>query len=96
MASEGTATVLRISIIDESDESTRLAVEGWLTGPWVEELRLQSERFLSHGNGFTLDLEKLWFVDSKGAALLRELAARRVEHVNCSAFISEQLKETTL
>ena len=71
-------------------------LEGWLTGPWVDELRNQSEQALSEAKTVTLDLAKVWFVDSKGAALLRELAGRHVTHINCSPFLREQLKETTL
>jgi ABC-type transporter Mla MlaB component len=86
--------VLRISIITNADKSIRLGVEGWLVGPWVEELRQQSERALAESQRVTLDLEKLLFVDVHGAALLRQLADRQVAHLNCSAFISQQLKET--
>jgi ABC-type transporter Mla MlaB component len=88
--------VLRISIDNDSDKNIRLSVEGWLVGPWVEALRQQSEQALSQCGKLTLDLEKLLFVDSRGAALLRELAQRHVVHVNCSSFISQQLKETTI
>lgn len=85
--------MLRISINTDPDKSIRLSVEGWLLGPWIEELRQQVEKALSEGK-VTLDLENLLFVDSSGAALLREFAARHVAHVNCSTFISQQLKET--
>jgi ABC-type transporter Mla MlaB component len=88
--------VLRISIADDSNRGIRLMVEGWLTGPWVNELRTQSEQALGEAKSLTLDLGKLWFVDPQGAALLRELANRNVAQVNCSTFIREQLKETTL
>ena len=92
----GKETVLRISIIDDSDESVRLALEGWLVGPWVDEVRRQSEQALSGAKTVTLDLGKVWFMDPSGAALLRELASRQVEHVNCSTFLSQQLKETAI
>ena len=88
--------MLRISILDDSADSVRLTLEGWLVGPWVDELRKQSEQALSEKKAVTLDLEKVWFVDPSGTALLRELASRQVEHVNCSAFLSRQLKETTI
>lgn len=88
--------MLRISIIDESEQNMRLSVEGWLIGPWVGELRNQSEQALSRTKALTLDLSKLWFVDPDGVALLRELASRQVAQVNCSSFISGQLKETTI
>ena len=88
--------MLRISIIQNPTESVRLALEGWLVGPWVDEVRRQSEQWLAEGKAVTLDLEKVRFVDASGTALLRELSSRKVEHVNCSAFLSQQLKETTI
>jgi ABC-type transporter Mla MlaB component len=88
--------VLRISIVDDSERSVRLVLEGRLVGPWVTELRKQSEQALSEAKKVTLDLEKVWFVDASGTALLRELADREVEQANCSVFISQQLRETTL
>ena len=88
--------MLRISICDESEENIQLALEGWLVGPWVDELRQQSDRALSDPKRVTLDCEKLWFADPSGIALLRELAKRRVTQINCSTFISQQLKESTV
>jgi ABC-type transporter Mla MlaB component len=88
--------VLRISIIDDSKQSVRLVLEGWLVGPWVDELRKQSEQALSEAKTLTLDLGQVLFVDARGAALLRELATRQVERVNCSTFLSQRLKETTI
>jgi ABC-type transporter Mla MlaB component len=88
--------VLRISIADDSEQRVRCTLEGWLVGPWVEELRKQSEQALSERKTITLDLAKVWFVDPRGTALLQELVNRQVEHVNCSAFITQQLRETTL
>jgi hypothetical protein len=88
--------VLRISVTDESEKAIRLRVEGWLVGAWVEELRLQTQTAFSQAKALSLDLEKLWFVDPQGAALLRELALRNVAQLNCSPFIDQQLKETTL
>jgi ABC-type transporter Mla MlaB component len=92
----GRETVLRISICDDSEQGVRLVLEGRLVGPWVNELRKQSEQALSQAKNVTLDLGKVSFVDPSGVALLRELGDRQVEHVNCSIFISQQLKETTL
>jgi len=92
----GNKTVLRISMIDESEQRVRLALEGWLVGPWVDELRKESEQQLSEAKAISLDFAKVWFVDTRGVALLRELAGRQVEYVNCSAFLSQQLKEATI
>ena len=81
---------------NESEKSIRLAIEGWLVGPWVEELRQQSERALSEAANVTLDLEKLWFADPSGTELLRQLAQRDVAHLNCSSFIRQQLEEANV
>jgi ABC-type transporter Mla MlaB component len=88
--------VLRISMINESEQRVRLALEGWLVGPWVDELRNESEQQLSEAKALRLDFAKVLFVDPRGVALLRELACRRVEYVNCSTFLSQQLKEVTI
>jgi ABC-type transporter Mla MlaB component len=88
--------VLRISITKDSPHAVQLTLEGWLVGPWVDEVRRQSEQALSENKVVTLDLEKVRFVDANGTALLQELASRKVERVNCSTFLSQQLKETKI
>lgn len=88
--------MLRISIINDSKETIQLRVEGSLVGPWVDELRRQSDEASSQAATVTIDLEKLRFADATGVALLRELAGKRIAHFNCSPFISQQLKETSL
>jgi ABC-type transporter Mla MlaB component len=88
--------VLRISVITESDGITQLQIEGWLVGPWVDELRRLSDSALAESKSVTLDLEKLLFVDSDGVALLRELSSRGVAQLNCSPFIQQQLKEAAV
>lgn len=88
--------MLRISITDESDNAIQLRIEGWLVGAWVDELRQQTQTAFSQAKTLSLDLEKLLFVDSHGAALLRELARQNVAQLNCSPFINQQLKETAL
>jgi hypothetical protein len=86
--------VLRISVISDSDNLLQLQLEGKLVGPWVEELRKFIDEALVHHKSASLDLEKVWFVDPRGAELLRTLAGRQVSQLNCSQFISEQLKES--
>jgi len=87
--------VLKISIISDSDQAIELRLEGKLVGPWVEELRKLSDEALSLQKNVSLDLERVWFVDSRGIALLRDLAKRQVSELNCSQFVSQQLKEAT-
>jgi ABC-type transporter Mla MlaB component len=85
--------VLKISIISDSDQAIQLQLEGKLIGPWVEELRRLSDEALSQEKAVSLDLEKVWFVDSHGVTLLRNLARKQVSQLNCSQFVSQQLKE---
>jgi ABC-type transporter Mla MlaB component len=85
--------VLKISIVSNSDLAIHFQLEGNLAGPWVEELQRLSDEALSHQKTVSIDLEKVWFVDPRGVALLRDLAKRRVSEVNCSQFVSQQLKE---
>lgn len=87
--------MLKISVTSQTDEATSFQLEGKLVGPWVEELRQLSVAALSRNEAVTLDLEKVWFVDSQGIALLRDLARQNVAQRNCSQFISQQLKERT-
>ena len=88
--------MLRISMINESEQCVRVALEGWLVGPWVDELRKESEQQLSQAKALRLDLAKVLFVDPRGVDLLRELAGRQVEYVNCSSFLSQQLDAATI
>lgn len=85
--------MLKISIIGDSDQAIQFQLEGKLVGPWVEELRRLSDEALSHHKNVSLDLERVWFVDSRGVTLLRDLAKRQVSELNCSQFVSQQLKE---
>jgi len=87
--------VLKISIINDSDRAIELQLEGKLVGAWVEELRRLSDEALSQQKNVSLDLEKVWFVDSRGVTLLRDLAKRQVSELNCSQFLNQQLKEAT-
>lgn len=87
--------MLKISIISDSDQAIELQLEGKLVGAWVEELRRLSDEALSQQKNVSLDLEKVWFVDSRGVTLLRDLAKRQVSEINCSQFVSQQLKEAT-
>lgn len=83
--------MLRISTHSDSG-NLRLTVEGWLVGPWVDELRKEAQLALTKAKPVALDLEMLWFADASGVALLLELKGHAA-FVRCSTFISQQLKE---
>lgn len=86
--------MFRISRVVGADRGNTLSVEGRLVGPWVSELGRECETILSLGEPLTLDLGELMFVDCDGRRLLQSLAEKHVVLINCSPFITEQLKET--
>ena len=88
--------MLRISIIHSADKGIQFQLEGRLIGSWVEELRRLSDQALSQQKTVSLDLQKFWFVDLQGVDLLRYLAKKQVTQINCSPFVSQQLKEAAL
>jgi anti-anti-sigma regulatory factor len=85
--------MLRITLVEASNETVRLRVEGRLTGQWVEELRrtcyLQA---LSAGIRLTVDLADVSFADAAGIELLKELKIRLVTLLSPSSLVAEQLK----
>lgn len=85
--------MLRISEISLSNDTATLRLEGKMIGSGVAEARRVIEDFLVAGVRLTLDVTELLFADRAGIALLNELAGRQVELVNCSPFLTEQLKE---
>jgi len=48
------------------------------------------------GRQLTLDLAGTSFVDNNGVAFLQSLVARNVRLLNCSGFVTEQLKPRKL
>jgi ABC-type transporter Mla MlaB component len=88
--------LLKISVTNQPNRAIQFRLEGRLVGPWVEELRRLSDEALAQHETVSLDLQKVWFIDAHGIALLRDLAGKQVSQINCSQFISQQLKETAL
>jgi hypothetical protein len=87
------SAVLKISVIGDSDQAVEFALEGKIVGPWVDELQRLSQDALARNKSISLNLENVWFVDARGAALLRDLAGKQVSQLNCSQFVRQQVKE---
>jgi ABC-type transporter Mla MlaB component len=86
--------MLKISEVTMTGKMATLRLAGGVIGPWVGELRRSCEEALASGAALTLDLVDVSFVDADGVALFRELTRRRVVLRNCSAFVTERLKES--
>jgi len=84
--------MLRISVVDSTNDAMTLLLEGQVTGDAVDELNSSCDRALAEGRRLTLDLTGVSFVDRKGVALFHRLVARQVGVVNGSGFVAEQLK----
>lgn len=85
--------MLRISVIESSEEESTLRLEGRVIGPWVDELSRLCASLLKERVSVTLDLSGVSFVDGHGLALFRELRTHRVVLQNCTPLVNEQLKE---
>jgi ABC-type transporter Mla MlaB component len=82
--------MLRVSDLGEGCEGAVLRLEGEMIGPWIGVVKKACEPFVGHG--LTLDLTDLSHADRDGVALLKELVSLKVRLINCSAFLTEQLK----
>jgi len=74
--------MLTISKTKADDRGVLLRLEGWVMGPWVEELRLLCEQVLTAGGRLTLDTREVSFVDEEGIVLLEGLGGRQVTFVD--------------
>jgi len=83
--------MLKIVLMETRSRRATLTLEGRVIGPWVQELERSCEDVLSTGAKLTLDFSGVSFVDRGGIELFRSLRSRRVEFLNCSPFVAEQL-----
>jgi hypothetical protein len=88
--------MLRITVIESSKIAVTLRVEGRITGPWVEELRIACNvHTLPDEVQLSLELADISFADAAGIALLKELRNRGVGLMRTAPFLAEQLKDGT-
>ena len=84
--------MLKIVCGETERNGITLKLEGNVIGPWVQEVKRESERALACGAILTLDLSGVSYVDREGLELLRTLQDRQAMFLNTSAFVAEQLK----
>ena len=83
--------MMRISVVQSSNQTVTLRVEGEVNGRWVAELGRACEEALSRDIRLDLDLAGVSFVDIDGINLFRVLMDRHVVFTNPCPFIAEQL-----
>lgn len=84
--------MIRITENGSTDETISLQLEGQMIGQGVVEVQNICEQWLALDRKLTLDLANVLFVDRNGIALLQDLKQRQVSLVNCSPFLTEQLR----
>jgi len=89
----GVTRMLRITEETLNGKTARVRLEGQVVGPYVMEVRRFCERLLETGRSLSLDMGDVSFVDRNGVTLFKAFASRNVSFVNCSPFLTEQLKE---
>ena len=84
--------MLRVTPLESGNRAITLRLEGRLSGPWVSELCEACEKALREGNALVLNLAEVSFLDPAGIELLTNIQNRGAKLVDCSIFVSEQLK----
>ena len=72
-----------------------LQLAGRLAGEWVGELKRACSLARAEHGHVTLDFADVVFVDRSGAALVQSLLHEGISLMNCSPFITEQLKQAS-
>jgi anti-anti-sigma regulatory factor len=83
--------VLKITRIARAGAAPILKLEGYLLGPWVDEVRQACAEPAAGAGRTCLDLAAVTFVDAAGAELLRDLIRQGTEVAACSSFVAELL-----
>jgi anti-anti-sigma regulatory factor len=88
--------MLKISEIDTGGPAVMFRLEGRIAGLWVVEMRKACEKVLNDGQPLKLDLAEVSYADQFGIAALANLRSRGVSLVECSPFLTEQLRAGSL
>lgn len=86
--------MLKITLHDSAKE-LRLKLEGRLSGPWVQELRLcwYTASSTTSGRPTVLDLDEVDFIDPEGQTLLLQMHRQGVAFQAARPFIRGLLQE---
>jgi ABC-type transporter Mla MlaB component len=84
--------MLKISEVESNLQGALLKLEGKISGDSVAEMQRICHSVLEGATSLRLDLAEVTFADRGGVKALAELRSRGVEMVNCSVFLTEQLK----
>jgi hypothetical protein len=87
--------MLKITEVNQTKDEMTLKLEGKVVGPWVQEIRKACDQALLKIERLTVDMSEVSFIERNAISLFQELQNRNVNFINCSPFLTVQLKEMT-
>ncbi|MEZ5429382.1 MAG: hypothetical protein R2747_24245 [Pyrinomonadaceae bacterium] len=84
--------MLKITETDRTNRAVTLKLEGRIGGKPFEALRDECRRILAGGDRIVLDMGGVSFIERPAFSLFREMLKEDISLINCSLFLTEQLK----
>jgi anti-anti-sigma regulatory factor len=85
--------MLRLTRTTRLPHEVIVLLEGQLVAEWVELLEAECLTLLQTDQKVLLDLSQVSYLDRRGARLLRDLAARSVQLINCPPLVADLVTE---
>jgi len=87
--------MLRLTRTTRLPHEVVLLLEGQIVAEWVELLEAECLTLLRTDQNVLLDLSRVSYLDRRAARLLRNLAARSVQLINCPPLVADLVTEDT-
>ena len=85
--------MLRLTRTTRLPHEVILMLEGQIVAEWVELLEAECLTLLRSDQNVLLDLSRVSYLDRRAARLLRDLAARSVQLINCPPLVADLVTE---
>lgn len=85
--------MLRLTRTTRLPQEVILLLEGQIVAEWVELLEAECLTLLQTDQNVLLDLSQVSYLDRRAARLLRDLAARSVQLINCPPLVAQLVME---
>ena len=85
--------MLRLTRTTRLPHEVVLVLEGQIVAEWVGLLEAECQPLLGTDQALLLDLSGVSYIDRRAARLLRALAARSVQLINCPPLVADLVRE---
>jgi anti-anti-sigma regulatory factor len=85
--------MLRLTRTTRFPHEVVVLLEGQIVAEWVELLEAECLTLLQTDQQVLLDLSRVSYLDRRGARLLRDLASRSVQLINCPPLVADLVTE---